>query len=975
VGGSSTKDAGGGSGGKDAQVQEGPMVGPSLGMPISIVSELPGTNRFPLVKSGSAATIYADKADWPGVLRAAADLQTDIEKVSKVKPKLVTDSPPSSGLAVIVGTLGRSAVIDDLAKSGKITTTSISGKWESFLITVVSQPLAGVDQALVIAGSDRRGTIYGMYEISEQIGVSPWYWWADVPPQKHAELYIIPGDYLQGPPAVKYRGIFINDENPCLGGWASAQFGGVNSKMYVHMFELILRLRGNYLWPAMWGKAFNEDDTQNPKLAEEYGVVMGTSHHEPLMRAQAEWDNHKASYGNEWNYQTNEAGLKSFWTDGVKRNKAYEGIYTVGMRGDGDVAIPDAGGLEATKKLLEKIITDQRTILSANVNSDITKVPQAWALFTEVQQYYDAGLALPDDVTLLFTDDNVGNVRRLPKPGAERARSGGAGIYFHMDMNGGPFSYKWLNSNPLPKIWEQMNLAVQYGATQIWIANVGDLKPLEVPLEFFLRMGYNPDQVSKDKIADYQVRWAQREFGPAHAEEIADIVAKYAKYSAWRKPEVLRIDTYNLVSYREAELVLKAWDDLAAKAQALKAAIPTEMQDAYYQLVLHPTIAQANFVDMYVAAGRNALYAKQGRASANTQAKLVRDAFARDQQQSDYYNKTLAGGKWNHMMDQIHIGYTGWETPAKNIMPTVTDLTIPATADFGVAVDGSADAKADSTLPTFDSINKQRSYFDVFAKGSKAISPTVAADQAWIVLTLDAATASAEDRRTWVEIDWTKAPAGTGKGVITISGGTSPLTVNVTATKATDAQAEQAKGCFGGLSGPISFLGEAGKVVPVGDVTWERIPDFGRGPSGMEVFPVTAATIASGAAAPRMEYPVFFAKSGTYKVNLITGPTLNVIPTRGLGVNLSIDDQAGQTVNVFTAATTKSEDFLGTNHYTNSAANARVMSFSLNVSTAGKHTFKINMVDPTIVVQKIVIYEGTLPASYFGPPERPANDN
>ena len=486
---------------------------PSLGFSVSIVSENSAPGSVALVQNKHAATIFVDKADWAGVLRAASDLQADVERVTGAKPAFVTNLHPSGAVAVIAGTLGKSALIDGMVKSGKIKIDVISGKWESFVIATVDHPMPGVGRALVIAGSDKRGTIYGLYEISEQIGVSPWYWWADVPAQHHDALFIKAGTYVQGPPAVKYRGIFINDEEPCLAGWSREKFGGLNSKMYTHMFELLLRLRGNYLWPAMWSSAFNEDDPDNPRLADEYGIVMGTSHHEPMIRAQKEWTLHHAQYGNgEWNYVTNEQGLKKFWAEGIERNKHYESIVTMGMRGDGDMAMPDAGGLEANKKLLERIIQDQRKILAEHMNPDPSKVPQLWALFTEVQKYYDAGLRVPDDVKLLFTDDNVGNLRRVPTP-EERKRSGGAGIYFHMDMHGGPFAYQWLNSNPLPKIWEQMNLAHEYGANRIWIVNVGDLKPLEIPIEFFLRMAWDPDAVSKDKIAEYQRRWAAREFG------------------------------------------------------------------------------------------------------------------------------------------------------------------------------------------------------------------------------------------------------------------------------------------------------------------------------------------------------------------------------------------------------------------------------------------------------------------------------
>jgi hypothetical protein len=947
---------------------------PSLGLPTAIVSETAESGSFPLEVNRQAAPLTLDPADWPGVLRAGADLQADVERVTGIKPAIATNSAPPGKPTVIIGTLGKSPLIDGLVKSGKLNADAISGKWESFIITTMTNPLPGINQALVVAGSDKRGTIYGIYEISEQIGVSPWYWWADVPPRRHEQLFIKAGTYVQGPPVVRYRGIFINDEEPCFGPWAREKFGGINSKMYAHMFELLLRLRANYLWPAMWGKAFNEDDPLNPKVADEYGIVMGTSHHEPMIRAQAEWGKHRRQYGNgEWNYLTNEEGLKKFWTDGIERNKNYESVVTVGMRGDGDVAMPDAGGLEANKKLLEKIITDQQQILAEHLNPDVTKVPQLWALFTEVQQYYDAGLKLPEDVTLLFCDDNVGDLRRLPTP-VERKRSGGVGIYFHMDMHGGPYSYQWLNSSPLPKVWEQMNLAIEYGATRIWIANVGDLKPLEIPLEFFIRMGWNPAAITKDTVADYQRRWAEREFGSEHAAEIADLVAKYAKYNGWRKPDQLKPDTFSLINYREAERVSQAWNNISAKAKQLFETLPKEQKDAYYQLVLHPTVACGNLADLYIAAGRNTLFARQGRASANAEAARVRELFKKDQDLSDYYNKELAGGKWNHMMDQTHIGYTSWDPPRRNNMPRVTELTLPDTADFGVAVDGSASAwpgdSAEPTLPPFDSLNPQRSYVDVFARGSRPVEFKATADQPWIVLKEDKALGAGQDRRVWVDVYWSKAPVGRTPGVIIIGGSSNSVTVKLTTVKASDQQAREAKGCFGGLVGPISFFAsDATANIPVGGVRWEKLPDYGRGSAAMEVFPVTADTIQPPNPAPRLEYPVYLARAGTYDVELITSPTLDVIPTRGLGIAVSIDDQPPQVVTVFTPATFKDEDFLGRKFDENTRNNARVLHFKQTIGAPGRHTLKVHMVDPTVVVQKFVLHDQPLPSSYFGPPE------
>ncbi|MGH8166125.1 MAG: glycosyl hydrolase 115 family protein, partial [Woeseiaceae bacterium] len=423
------------------------------------------------------------------------------------------------GTAVIVGTLGRSAPIDDLVRHGKLDVSEIQGRWESFVMEVVDAPSPGVDRALVIAGSDKRGTIYGIYDLSEHIGVSPWYWWADVPVVEREALFVSPERRVEGEPVVRYRGIFLNDEAPALSEWAKEKFGGFNHEFYAHVFELILRLRGNYLWPAMWGSAFIDDDPKNAPLADEYGIVMGTSHHEPLTRAHDEW----RRYGEgPWDYSKNEAALREFWRSGVERVRDYEKIVSIGMRGDGDEAMSE----ETNVALLERIVADQREILREVMGRDPSEVPQLWALYKEVQGYYERGMRVPDDVTLLWCDDNWGNIRRLPASG-ERARLGGAGIYYHLDYVGGPRNYKWLNTVPITKVQQQMHLAWRYGANRIWIVNVGDLKPMEFPLEFFLRMAWDPERWSYDRLEEYSEAWAKREFGERHAAEVAALINGY----------------------------------------------------------------------------------------------------------------------------------------------------------------------------------------------------------------------------------------------------------------------------------------------------------------------------------------------------------------------------------------------------------------------------------------------------------------
>lgn len=949
-----------------------------LGIAKDFVSETSSPGAFPVVSSGQPSPLCYDNDDQKGVIRAIGDLQLDIERVTGKKPQL---SPGRADFErpIIIGTLNHSKLIDGLVTSGKLDVADLKGKRESFVIAAVEKPMPGVNQALIIAGSDKRGTIYGIYELSEQLGVSPWYWWADVPTKKRAEVYVLAGRYASGEPAVKYRGIFINDENPCLGPWAVEKFGGVNSKMYAHMFELILRLRGNYLWPAMWGKAFSEDDPENPRLADEYGIVMGTSHHEPMIRAQAEWTAHRSDFGNgQWNYATNEEGLKKFWEEGIKRNKDFENIVTIGMRGDGDEPMIRGGDMDANVKLLERIVEDQRKIIADIINPDVTRVPQLWALYKEVENYYASGMRVPDDVTLLWCDDNWGNIRRLPTP-EERKRTGGAGIYYHFDYVGAPRSYKWLNTNPLPKIWEQMNMAYEYGADQIWIVNVGDLKPMEVPIEFFLRFAWNPRALPKEKIGEFTLQWAQREFGSKYAESIADIVSKYAKYNGWRKPELLEPRTFSLVNFQEAERVLAAWQEITAKAEEINAQLPSEYRDAFYQLVLYPTKASAAVTEMYLAAGRNRLYTAQGRASANALAERVTELFEQDRQLADAYHK-LAGGKWNHMMAQTHIGYTSWNEPRNNVMPRVTQVTPEESQSMGVAIEGSESVWPVQTdaaiLPDVDSLNRQSRWIEVFKRGSVNFNFTAKADQPWVKLSETSGSVD-QDKRLWIEVDWDKIPVGKHTAILTISRADSEnVQIELNAIRS-DKYTRQNVDAFGGLSGPVAIAAEnASNNVAAGGVRWEKIPDYGRALSGMAVFPVTAKSVMPPENAPRLEYPVFIAGAGEIRVNLVTGPSLKIQPDRGLRIAVSFDDQPPQVIDAFEKQLTGGDGAVAPAYRDWDRwvkDNARTLLSTHQISEPGVHTLKVWMVDPGVVLERLIVHSENLPASYFGPPESQRN--
>lgn len=623
------------------------------------VSTQKNASYFPLAVDGRPVSILTDDSDYKGVLRAVNDLKEDLRKV--------TGNSPQQGVTkftLIIGTVGKSPTIDKLIQTGKIEAKDLTGKNEKYILKTITNPIDGVDAALVIAGSDKRGTIYGIYELSTQIGVSPWYYWADVPVKKQNNLYIKPGTYTEGEPAVQYRGIFLNDEAPALSGWSKATFGGFNHQFYEKVFELLLRLKGNFLWPAMWSNAFYDDDPLNGPLADEYGIVMGTSHHEPMALAQQDW---KRRGEGAWDYTKNGEVLRKFWASGIERAKNWESLITIGMRGDGDEPMSEESNID----LLQKIVKDQRTIISKVTGKKAEQVPQVWALYKEVQDYYDKGMRVPDDVTLLLCDDNWGNVRKLPDLNAPK-RKGGYGMYYHFDYVGAPRNSKWININPIPRVWEQMNLTYQYGVRKIWVVNVGDLKPMEYPISFFLDMAWNPDRFNANNLSQHTEQWAAQQFGNTHAKEIAHLINMYSKYNRRVTPEILNDTIYSLENYNEWQRVKDEYQALSLEALKLFYLMPSEYRDSYDQLVLFPIQACANLYEMYYAVAMNRKLAAQKDVKANDWAEKVRSYYERDSILTYHYNNIMSSGKWNHMMDQTHIGYTYWQQPTKNSMPKVT---------------------------------------------------------------------------------------------------------------------------------------------------------------------------------------------------------------------------------------------------------------------------------------------------------------
>ncbi len=616
-----------------------------------------------LINAHKHVEIYMDKNDCKGVNYAVQALAKDIQSVSGS----TTSTTSSTKASILVGTIGHSAAIDQLIKQKRINGNLLKGKHEKFIITII-------DGQLVIAGSDRRGTIYGIYELSQQMGVSPWYDWADVPIEHHDSIFVNKGIYTDGEPAVRYRGIFLNDEAPCLTSWVKNTYGTNygDHRFYQRVFELVLRLRGNMMWPAMWSWAFYADDPDNEKVADEMGIIMSTSHHEPMARNHQEYARDRKKWG-AWNYNKNKTNLQKFFREGIERMKGTEQIVTIGMRGDGDEAMSE----EADTKLMENIIRDQRNIIADVTGKKASETPQVWALYKEVLDYYDKGMKVPEDVTLLLCDDNWGDIRRIPTP-QERKRKGGWGLYYHVDYCGAPRNSKFLNVTPVQNPWEQLTLAYESGIDRLWILNVGDLKPMEYPISQFMDMAWNPYKYTVNRITDHTRDFCAQQFGSAQADEAARILNLACKYNGRCTPEMLDKDTYDLES-GEWQTVVNQYLQLETDALRQYNSLPPAYHDAYRQIILFPIEVMSNLHQMYFAQAQNHSLSKCNNPKANLWADECERLFKRDSLLCDYYNHKMSNGKWNGMMTQKHIGYKGWNDDfEKDTCPVLHRVSLPA---------------------------------------------------------------------------------------------------------------------------------------------------------------------------------------------------------------------------------------------------------------------------------------------------------
>ncbi|KAH7239997.1 uncharacterized protein BKA55DRAFT_693544 [Fusarium redolens] len=954
----------------------------------------PSAGSIPLV----GASIVVDQSDYPGVIRAARDLAQDFARVTKgdASPLIVISSESDydkiqTETAIIVGSVASSGIIKTLAQQGKLDTQAIERKWETFSTDTVDQSLGKCGSALVIAGSDKRGTIFGIYTLSEQIGVSPWYWWADVPPKHHEEIYAIEKQTVHRKPSVRHRGIFLNDEAPALTGWVREKFGGYNSKFYVKVFELLLRLKANFLWPAMWpgypnpGASFFTDDPLNQKLADEYGIVISTSHHEPMQRLSNEWfaENPDGS----WNWLTNKQKITEFFEHGASRAQGCDSYFTLGIRGEYDKKML----AEDPAAVVQDAIETQRQVVKKVYGSE-DAVPQLFAIYKEVQSMFETGrLNVPEDVTLLFQDDNFGTIRRLPTK-EEAKRKGGAGVYYHLQYVGDPRSYKWINTNSLGKVWHQLQQAYHHNARQIWVFNVGDLKPQEIPISFAMALAWDINSIKQDTLPEFFREAAAREFGGDLADEVGSIWHRHDRLLALRKHEHIGPDTFSVLHHREADTVYGRWKELLDDAERTHARVSEAQKAASFQIILHPTKASYIYNKVRWSQALNKLYARQRRNSANTYAQIALGAFDQDFTLSEEYHNLL-DGKWNHILMQPHYGYEDtWHAPSRDMIGGLCFVqkrqdSNPIVGQMGVAVEGHEGVRAGRineeserthpsrrdlvpglTLRPMSRYGPEARYFDIFTRGVPKINWSASAPQPWIKLSQVSGilVPGEDDARVEISIDWNQVHDDFKEEVL----------IDV---RSEEGDFEQVHLPIDGRRVPDSFKGfveQDGFVsIPATDCYLEAsymvLPDAGRLETGsLTLVPGTKST----ESIPYISYP-FYLFTETSKATLVLsfGTTLDLSSEDILRYDIRLDEGQSQSY-ALQKRTPESEKNAADKGWASAdgwffaaSDNVWIREQALTLGP-GAHTLHVKLDHANMLLEKIVIDCGGVAKSYLGPP-------
>lgn len=940
---------------------------------------------FELVKGKQAAGIYVDPgaADYAGLLHVAEKLQEDICRVTDVLPAIGNEL--TEDYQIVPGTIGAHPVLDAWIAEGKLDVTAVSGKRESYAIRLVD------GQKLVVAGTETVATLHGLYHISESIGVSPWVYWGDAVPKKKSEILLDEEIVFSSKePSVKFRGFFMNDEWPSLGSFVMNTFGDFNVQFYDRVFDLLLRLKGNYFWPAMWSASLcldgsPKDPLASVKLATELGITIGNSHHEPLMRSSEEWDKVKTDtnnvgYGKDWNYYTNGEGLYRYWEDGVERNKDFKHMITIGMRGERDTTmLPEDSTIQENVELLRQIITDQMAIIKAKGCDDM---PKMLALYKEVEAYYYGGEGVHglkdwdglDDTILLLADDNFANVRTLPTK-ENRNRKAGWGLYYHFDYHGAPVSYEWVNSTPLPKVWEQLTMAYEYGIRDLWIVNVGDIRPQELPLSYYMALAYDYEKMGIDHANETDLfvkEWVEQQFGGLIEDEdvkqdIASILKAYTRMHGNRRPEVTYPDTYHVTHYDEGNRMIHLCHRIKRLADDVDGKIPAEAKAAFYGLVYYPAVAGANVQLMNLYAAKNQLYAAGKAAAAVDYAKKVKDCIAYDTELMNYYNEGMADGKWKGMMSSAHIGFVHWNDEDWKY-PEVAEIQ-PAVEDqiLVLAANGDSFAKEGTiSLPEFTSAGQECYRIEIANAADRTPDVTLVADhEAVLIREKDCSLTSV--RNYEVTLDWDRISEDF-VAAITVKGAGAEVQVAVKAVVVDEKELP-----------PMTFVERDGVIAMEAEhfadsrsydgYEWKRLSEYGKTLSSMKIYPLDRNFDVLGQA-PSLSYRVLIRQGGTYTLRAITAPTNNLEDGRNMRYAVSVDQKNAQEVK-----TIPDEHYnIGNGHWRDRDWAEGVLNnchYGENqvVLEPGVHTITIYGVEAGLVLQKLVLYRDELPVSYFGPAE------
>lgn len=931
--------------------------------------------RFCLIRSDGKTVIGVDSKNR-GLTRVASAVAADFRKITGARPCDIsvagTDDPGNGAFAnadtvIVAGVHGSGGFIDRAAADGRIDIPEIAGRRECYRISII--PHEG-REIIVIAGSDRLGAEYGLLKLSELCGVSPWHYWADVEPIRRESVGIDRAllNVVSGEPAVKLRGFFLNDEWPSLGNWVHSTFGGFNELFYEKVFDLLLRLRGNFLWPAMWTGVFSEDGkafpTASAEMASELGITMGTSHHEPLFRAGEEFshrmtDSNDKGYGKDWSYHSNPRGLYEFWSDGVRRNRDFKSLITMGIRGERDSKIL---GENATLKdnidLLKRTITDQKKILSENGLAD---APKVLALYKEVEDYYygDAeseGLsswAELDDMMLLLSDDNYGNLRTVPQP-EKRDRKAGWGIYYHFDYHGGPISYEWVNSTPITKAWEQLTTAYSYGIRDLWVANVGDLRPCELPLSYFLDLAFDYDKWKEpNQTALYLNQWVQQQFGgyidDGTAGQIERILDAYTRMNGDRRPEAVHEDTFRFTGNGEAFQELKRAEELTSGVADVEPAIPAGRRDAFFGLVAFPALASANLRKMMILSGIHEIFFSGGAAYANVLREKIRALVAEDKELARKYNEEMSGGKWRHMMSSRHVDFRVWNDEG-SAYPEPDEWMLPAEGPVKVLLPNSMSGAVDGVLALpvfFDAENITRRFW-IASTGSEPVRAQIRASADWIILAERAV--APELIEVFVSINW-RGIEERASGTVTICspGQTVEIRIEAECVPTGDIPHGAFIECGGVVSMPAdAFAGKTGTP----DVEWIRIENYGKSGSAMKVFPPDRS-FSEPECAPSLKYDFYIHRPGLYTITAYIAPTNNPVKGKGLQIGFSMDGKAPVVVD------TLPEGFMAGDPADPSWCryvldNGRRCSITAELAT-GVHSLRLIHLDAGVVFQKTEI--------------------